>query len=459
MKDKKKSTDKNYRQLKQVSTAALLEESGHLRLILWGIMTVAIIVALLIIWAAVAQIKETAATFGEVVPKGQVQMVQHLEGGIIRSVLIDNGDEVKKGQTIIVVDPTNAQAELAQLRGREIGLILDKERATAYLEKEPANLLKWGNEVIHSKYSTLKNKSKIDYLLEEERKQLASQNEARTNQENVLKATIEQRKEKLNEIANQQKVWEKHVELLTKEFDMYQKLRQENLIAHKDYLVVLREMNKAQGETVKLKSEYQQTTEAILEAQNKLKELNSSLDEQAYQELGKANNDLVEVRHKIETLEDRLTRTQIRSPVNGIVKGLKVFAGNVVQPGALLAEIVPYNEQMIVETRVNQGDIGHIKIGDLADVKVMSYDYARYGSVKGKLVQLSASTFIDQKTGAPYYKATINLNSQYIERKGKKMKLLPGMTVEADIVTGHKTLLQYILKPIYMSTETAFTER
>ena len=449
---------RNYHQLQKISTATLLEESGHLKLILKAVSTLVILLIVFIIWAAFTKIKETAVTYGEVVPKGQVQVIQHLEGGIITKVLVSNGERVKKGQLLIQFKPEATQAELDQLRGREISLILDTERLRAYIDGKSADIVKWSQAVINSKYNTVGHKAEIQKILGDEKILLNSMNTKRFDQENVLKVMIDRRKEELREAKQQRAVWKRHLDLLNKEFAMYEKLKKRNLIAHKDFLIVLRDLNKANGEYVRLGSDITQAAQDILEAENKLKELDSSLREKALTELGTISETLLETRHKIEKLEERLGRTNIKATVNGVVKGLAVFAGNVVQPGGLLLEIVPEGREFVVESRVNPRDIGHIKVGDPVVVKILTYDYARYGSLTGKLTSISASTFNDDD-GKPYYKATIALDNQYLDsRKGKK-QLKAGMTVEASIVTGEKTLLQYILKPIHTTAGKAFRER
>jgi len=283
-------------------------------------------------------------------------------------------------------------------------------------------------------------------------------NQKRSDQVSVLKTTIEHRIEELKQTKDQRKVWKRHLELLNKTFKMYEKLKEKNLIAHKDFLIVLRDLNKANGEFTRLGSEITQTKQAVSEAEGKLKELDSSLKERALNELGIISANLQETRHKIEKLEERLTRLDIKATIAGTVKGVRVFTGNVVQPGGLLLEIVPLGKEFVVESRVNPRDIGHIKTGDPVVVKVLTYDYARYGSIKGKLTKISASTF-DDADGKPFYKATSSLDQQYLDSQKGKKSLKAGMTVEANIVTGEKTLLQYLLKPIHTTAGKAFRER
>ncbi|MCH9744030.1 MAG: HlyD family type I secretion periplasmic adaptor subunit [Gammaproteobacteria bacterium] len=451
---------KNYQQLRQISTATLLEESTHLKLVMKAIIAIIALIAALLIWSSLATIEETAVTFGEIMPKGKVQSLQHLEGGIVSRVLVSNGQRVKKGQLLIKLVDAPIVAELDQLRGREIILTLDSQRWRAYLDNKPANLVEWSNAVINSKYNSIKNHGEIRKRLKDEEAHLASQYKARQDQKSTLQSTILQRKEQLTETEKQSVIWDKHLELLNKEFQMYEKLRKDNLISHKDYLVVMRELNKAQGEKVRLKSKITQTKESIKESANKLNELFSSSHEEALKQLGKVNDSLLEARHKIEKLDGRLSRTNIVAPINGVVKGLRAFAGNVIQPGAILVQVVPYGQQFIVETRINPKDIGHIKVDDKVKVKILTYDFARYGSIEGVLTKISASTYTTED-GKPYYKGTIELKKQFISkgRSNDKNPLKSGMTVEADIVTGEKTILQYLLKPIHQSTSTAFRER
>jgi len=452
------SKKRQHKQLKQISTAALLEESTHLRYVYSGVVALAILIAAFIVWAAFVIIEENATTFGELVPEGQVQVIQHLEGGIVKKVYVSNGERVRKGQLLLEFDPTAKKAELSQLRSREISLILNVERLRAFLDGESVDILKWSDSVIKSKYNTVKNKKQIAQLLQDEVNHLASQIAQRRDKQAVLNVEIKQRQEKFNEAGNQLKVWVRHLELLTEEFNMYQKLRRRDLVAHKDFLVVLREMNKAKGERVRLISLIQQTKQGITASENKLRELNSKFKEDASREMGDNNDQLFEVRHKIEKIEDQLTRMSIKTPIPGTVKGLEVSSGNVLKSGGELMEVVPFNQPLLAQTRINPRDIGFVKVGDKVAVKILTYDYARYGSIRGELVKLSASTFTDSDD-KPYYRATIELSRQFLMVRGKKRGLIPGMTVEADIITGEKTLLQYLLKPIRTLTSSAFKER
>lgn len=449
---------RNFQQLHQISTATLLEESSHLKIVMQGVIAVGILILALVLWAAFATIKETAITVGEVIPKGQVQIVQHLEGGIVRKVLVTNGEEVKKGELLIEMDSNAVQAELSQLRSREISLTLNQERLSAFLAGKKPDLLQWSAAVINSKYNAVKNHKELSQLLSEEKDHLAAQYKSIDDQAEILKATLAKRKEELKETISQIAVQKKHFELLKQEFDMYESLKAKNYVSHRDYLVVLRDLNKAKGEGVRLVSEKEKAEDSIREAEYKLKELHSTAQKTAREELGTVSDNLMETRHKIEKLDDRLDRLQVKSPVTGIVKGLRVYAGNVVQPAGILLEVVPLSKIMLVESRVNPKDIGHIKVGDPVKVKLLTYDFARYGAIAGKLTRLSASTFED-KEGKPFYRATIALDQQYLGSGDKKKQLKPGMTVQADIITGEKTLLNYLLKPIHRARDAAFTER
>ncbi len=448
----------HYKQLEQVSTAALLEESSHLHLILRGVGVIALLVVAFIVWAAFTKIQETAVTYGELVPEGQVQAIQHLEGGIVQKVLVSNGDKVTKGQLLVTLNPVATEAELAQLQSREIALTINAERLRAFVNNQGPDLLSWSNAVIKSKYNTVKAPQEIEKLLADERNHLLQQNKNRTDQISVLQDMIAQREEKLKQAQNELKVWDEHIKLLTEEFGMYQKLKKSNLISHKDYLVVLREMNKARGERVRIESEIKQTTQAISEAKHKVSSINSELYEKAQKELGTINDTLLEVRHQIEKLQDKLQRMKIRAPVAGEIKGVRVFAGNVLKPGGLLMEIVPIGGPLVAESRIMPRDIGHVNVGDKVTVKVLTYDFARYGSINGKLSNISASTFTDENN-KPYYKATTTLEHQYVGKGKSHQRLRAGMTIEASVITGEKTLLQYLLKPIQTTTQKAFRER
>ena len=158
-------------------------------------------------------------------------------------------------------------------------------------------------------------------------------------------------------------------------------------------------------------------------------------------------------------LQDRLQRMEIRSSVDGIVQGLSLGSGSaVVEPGQLIMEIVPTDDELVVEARVSPADIGHVKQGQPSDIKIDSYDPAKFGSVKGQVRRISANTYLNEKS-QPYYRVEISLEKDHLGKASDSLRIIPGMTVMADIITGSKTILDYLLKPINRGMDNAFSER
>ena len=181
--------------------------------------------------------------------------------------------------------------------------------------------------------------------------------------------------------------------------------------------------------------------------------------EQALAELSESANELIQVEEALIEAKDRVRRLDIVTPVRGIVKGLRVHTvGGIVPPGEVISEIVPLDEELIIEAKIQPRDVGHVRFGQPVTVKVTTYDFARFGGISGELKDVSASTFLDEQ-GEPYYKGIVSLDKNYVGSDPGQNRVMPGMTVQADIKTGKKTLFSYLLKPVYSSVSTSFRER
>lgn len=220
-----------------------------------------------------------------------------------------------------------------------------------------------------------------------------------------------------------------------------------------------RDYNEVKGELAKLMGERRRALQALQEVKSRQIEQESRAREDALSIMGSVIGELAQVQRSIAKLEDRVKRLVVRAPVRGIVKGLKVHTvGGVIPAGGQVLDIVPVDEEMVVEAKINPRDVGHIHLGQPVQVKVTTYDFARYGGITGVLESVSATTFVDE-AGDPYYKGMVRLDRSYVGHDPTLNQVLPGMTVQADINTGKKTLLQYFLKPIYSSIDSSFRER
>lgn len=433
------------RQTRFLAQSVILEEAGSSGLIRIAMITISVVICLFLIWAAVTTVDEIAATSGEVVPSGQVQSIQHLEGGIVKEILVKEGALVEKGQVLIRLNPEQALAELEQNRARRAGLLLQAERLRAIGLDQPSNWAAAGPG--------------FEKLAEDQKAIFEGQIENAKSRRETIKAQIEQRKAELALFEEQEVTFRKNVEILEQQLAVREKLYKEGLGTYIVYLDIQKEVNLARGNLAKVLGDRQRSTEALAEAESRLNELETTLRGTALSELGAATSELAQVHEVLAKFEDRVRRLDIKAPVRGIAKGLKVFTvGGVIPPGAVILEIVPLDKELLVETRISVRDVGHIAVGQPVMVKIVTYDFARYGGITGELKDVSATTFLDDKQ-QPYYKGIVALDRNYVGFDPERSRVLPGMTVQADITTGQKTLLEYLLKPIYSSVVTSFRER
>ncbi len=447
-----------HRQRQYLPKKIILEETRRLPLMLSIIAINVSLVLAFIIWASLTKIDESAVTYGQIVPMSNTGMVQHLEGGIITKILVENLNDVTEGQHLLTIDSTKALAELEIMQSREMSLLLDIERLKTIVLNRKADPNEWGKIIVDSKYNDVNNIGQIKKALQEEMDFVQIQQKTLQDQVAVLKSGIKKKEEELQQVKKQQFNIKENTKLLIQEKDMYDSFGRHGPVPQRDYLEVQREINKSEGDLTRLLSQEQQFSEALLEAKNKLKELRSNTYKEAMEKIDTKRTELEQVRYSIEKSQDQVRRLKVTAPIAGTIQGLKVNVGSVLQPGELIMSVVPKQVKLLVRTRIKPRDVGHIKLGDPAKIKINSYDYSRYGSVDGTLVGVSATTFLDSQSN-PYYEGDISLDKEYLEYQGVKLPLLSGMTVQADIITDEKSLISYLLKPIYVLATTSFQER
>lgn len=433
------------RQTRYLAQSVILEEAGSSGLIRIASMTICMVVCAFLVWAAFTTVDEIAVTSGEVVPSGQVQTIQHLEGGLIKDILVKDGDIVEKGQVLLRLNPEQALGELEQMRARYAGLRIQAERLRAISTGQSPN---W--DVAGTAYPGIIADQKALY---------EGQIENAKSRRNVLQNQIVQKKTELETFTEQESTLRKTLRILEEQLKVRETLFNKGLATRLVYLDIQKEVNVARGNLSKLLSDKQRAAESLTEVRSRLIELETTMRETALGELGAVTSETAQIRESMSKLQDRFARVDIKAPVRGAVKGLKTnTVGGVVPPGAVILEIVPMDKKLIVETRISVRDIGHVQVGQPVTVKVVTYDFARYGGITGELQDISASTYLDEKQ-QPYYKGKVKMDRNYVGFDPERNRVLPGMTVQADITTGKKTLLQYLLKPVYSSVMTSFRER
>ncbi|MDB2414639.1 HlyD family type I secretion periplasmic adaptor subunit [Rickettsiales bacterium] len=433
------------KQLRYLSQSALLEESVYPRLMIFTILLVSVSLLAIIAWASVSTISEVSDSPGEVVPSKYIQLVQHLEGGIISKINVKEGEIVKKDQVLVVLDGLDFKKDLARLKSRQLTLQLQAERLKAYIQDREPNF---------DKISGVSEKLK-DYHM----KIFLSDRNSKNTTKEIIKNQIAQKRESLNILKDKKNTLQDNINIAKEELKMKDSLLEKGLISKVSYFEIKKQFNTLKGKINELESQTSRDKEAILEFESRLISLKAEYQKDAYKQLEDIGAQFSQNKESIDKLTDKVERLYIRSPANGLVKKIALNTiGGVISPGQPVMDIVPFDDQLIVESRIDPSDIGHIKKGYEADIKFSSYDFSRYGTVKGTLNYISATTFT-KNNGDKYYLGRILLSKNFVGNNPEENPIVPGMTVKASIITGKKTILSYLLKPIQSSIDGALSER
>lgn len=429
---------------RHLAQAVQLEESGTAPLIRFTMLMASVACMAFVTWAALTHIDEVAVTEGEVIPVGSVQIVQHLEGGLVEEVLVREGELVDHDQALVRLSPAASLADLDQTRAREMTLLLKAERLRAFAENRDPD------------FSFGKG---YERLVADNLAIYQGQTQSRDTARSVIVSQIDQKRSDFHVLENQQIALNQQISPLKQVMDMKEELVNKGLISRVNYYDAKRELARVQGELTRTIGQTTTARDSLREMEQRLIDQQSTLYKQTMDEMGVTVAELAQVQESIGRLEDKVKRLVITSPARGYVKGMTVRnPGAVIQPGGLLCEVVPIDREMKVEAKVLPRDIGHLKLGQKVKVKVTTYDFARYGAIRGELNGVSATSFLNEK-GEPYFKAQVKLDQGFVGDDPAMRIVSPGMTVQAEIITGEKTLLQYMLKPVFTQMQQSFHER
>ncbi len=423
--------------------------SKVLFLLISGIFTI------FLIWAAFAEIDELARGNGKVIPTDKIQTVQSLDGGIISEIFIKEGDIVKFDDPLMKIDTTRFQATLEESKQEYLSLLAVKARFEIESRIDIDNDL----PKIEFDEKILEDDSKYNIneklLLENRFRELKSSI-------NVLKSQENQKIQELREIESTIRKLSDSLGFIEEQRKTIRKLVERGVKSNFDLLNIEKEYNQTKGDLQTAKLSISRSNYAINEAQNKIKEKINIFKSEASNELQKAVSQINRFEAKLVGDRDKVAKTTITSPVDGIIKQLNFNTiGGVVQSGIDLIEIVPLSDALVVEAKIDPKDIAFINPSQKAIIKITAYDFAIYGGLDAKIVEISADTIVDKesKEGKSYYRVLVKTDKNYLERKGKRLPIIPGMIATVDIVTGKKTILDFILKPILKVRQDSLHER
>ena len=430
----------------RLSQSLVLEEQSPGGLLRATSLFIIVFAVAFMVWAAHAQISEVVVSSGEVSPAGSVKRVQHLEGGIVEEIMVKDGSLVEQGDVFMALAASSTAPQRDQLLIRLKGLEFEAEQLSAISTGKPVDL----EEKAVGRYGQLSNSQ----LMVFHAKQLATKAQGEVIEKQIAQKRAER------ELLRKTRAWIiRQVKIIDEQLDIRKSLLKKGLQPKLVMLDNERELARTQGQLVENEVMQKVLLEAISELYSRITEINTRLAMEAAENLGKIHSEIAELRESIGQAEERVSRLHIRAPVKGLIQNLRTETlGGVIAPGDTVAEVIPTGAELIVEARIDTKDIGFIYKGQKADVKVVTFDYTRYGAIIGAIDHISATTLEDE-TGTPHYLAYIKLEKNHVGDNPELNLVVPGMTVTADIRTGRKSLAEYLLKPIYKAFVEAFRER
>jgi adhesin transport system membrane fusion protein len=402
---------------------------------------------LLTIWASFAELDEVARANGKIIPISEVKQIQSLEGGIISKLLVSEGQSVKAGDPLVKMDNVQASSDFQSSNTRYLSLLATITRLQA--EARGAETLEFNEELI----------KKVPDSVQTEMQSFLANQKAQKQQSRILKDQLRQRQAAVEQNRKQISDLNRILSLTQKEIDMRRPAVEKGFVSKLDLLKLEQQFAQQEADLNNLKLALPQAQSAVAEARERLAAQKSDAQASAQQQLTQYMTEMKTLKETLGALKAREQRTEIKAPVSGTVKDIRnTTIGGIIQPGAVIMEIVPDGEALLIEANVRPEDIAFVHNNQEAIVKVTAYDYSVYGGLDGSVVDISADTIVDEQ-GQSFYRVKVITHRKQIVHHGNKLQIKPGMVVSVDILTGKKTVMDYILKPLKKTLTTAMTER
>jgi adhesin transport system membrane fusion protein len=440
---------------RRLTQPLVLEDGRPPRVLIATLFTVSSFVIATVVWAYMTQIQEVTIAQGQIVPRGQIQTVQHLEGGIVAEIFVNEGSRVTAQQPLIRLRPESAVGERNQFEARRAALKLQLIRLEAQSRDETPD---FGDLV----------KQFPDLAVEQEKLYVSAIIQRR--QENaVLAAKVAQKRGEIATLTSGLESATAQVDVQLELVAMQDNLKNLGTGSRKSWLEAKSVLQRSEGDRLSLQGKLDTARAALTEAESSLAEADAKAQQKLSEERVKATSDLAETEQQLVRLADRADRLLVRAPSDGIVQELAPKSiGEVVRPGDLVARIVPTERELVAEVHIDPKDSGHIRADADAEIRLLTYDSTIFGPLRGKVEYLSATTFSappaqqnppGQNASEPYYKATIRLLQDHVHSGATSYPITPGMVLQAHIQTGSKSIIRYMFKPVFNSLDVAFTER
>lgn len=404
---------------------------------------VAVLVVVLFVWAAYAEIDTVTKGEARVIPTRQVQIIQSVDGGVVEEIAIKEGDVVQIGQLLLRIDRTRFTSNLQESRVSQSALeakILRLQALTRGTSFTPtAKLLK-----------------EVPDVVAQEARLYASRLAEIRAQIGIAENQLAQRRQELNEVKARREQADRGLDLVTRELNATRPMLATGAVSEVEVLRLEREVTRLRGDREQATAQIARVQSAILEASRKIEEVQLTSRNEMSRELSETMSKLASQAEGGVALADKVKQTDIKSPVRGTVKRLLVnTVGGVVQPGKEVLEIVPLDDALVLEVQITPRDIAFLHPGQNAVVKFTAYDFAIYGGLEADLVSISPDSVLDEK-GNAFYHVRVRTRKTSL---GPNLPIIPGMVAQVDILTGKKTILSYLLKPVLRAKSNALTER
>lgn len=428
----------------------------------WLSFAVFLFFVLFIIWAGFATLDEVTHAEGQVIPSSRTQIIQNLEGGILSSVEVHEGQIVEKNDILARINNEMAESSLRDMLYKAMENLIAVRRLRASVSGReltwPEDIRSWLERGIGYRL-TEEQLEQGRNLTEVQQETFAVQARQRKSELEVLKAQSEQRRQEVKEQLARKDQLTRSLSLIRQQLSMAASLLEKRSYSRAQYLELQERSVQTQGELNTLEVSIPRAEAAASEAEHRISLRSAELDAALMEEINKRSLELASLRESLSAGSDRVTRTELRSPVRGTVKKIYINTlGGVVKPGEPIMEIVPLDDTLLVEAKVRPADVAFLHPGQKAMVKVTAYDFSIYGGLDGVLEQISADT-IEDKRGDFYYQVKVRTPKTSILYRGEELPIMPGMMTTVDIMTGKKTVLDYLLKPILKAKQNALREK